>query len=43
MVDSVENLKSILNGMDALITVCSPDDGRILFLNDSIREYFGIK
>ncbi len=35
-------LKNILNGMDALISVCRPDSGEILFLNDSIRKYFGI-
>ena len=38
-----ESLKNTLNGMDALVTVCSLEDGRILFLNDSIRKYFGIK
>ncbi len=43
MTDSADNLKSILNGMDALIAVCTPEDGRILFLNDSIREFFGIE
>ncbi len=35
-------LKSILNGMEALVTVCKPEDGEILFLNDSIRKYFGV-
>ncbi len=42
-VNQQKNFKSILNGMDALITVCDPVDGRILFLNDSIRAYFGIE
>jgi PAS domain S-box-containing protein len=41
-VNQQEMLKSILNGMEALVTVCAPEDGRILFLNDSIREFFGI-
>ncbi|MDR1748879.1 MAG: PAS domain-containing protein, partial [Spirochaetaceae bacterium] len=36
-------LKSILNGVEALITVCDPENFEILFLNDSIREYFGIE
>ncbi len=38
-----ENLKSILNGMEALVTVCTPEEGRVLFLNDSIRKHFGIE
>jgi diguanylate cyclase (GGDEF)-like protein len=29
--------------MEALIAVCSPETGEIFFLNDSIREYFGIE
>ncbi len=29
--------------MEALITVCTPEDGKILFLNDSIRRNFGIE
>ncbi|MDR1754242.1 MAG: diguanylate cyclase [Eubacterium sp.] len=36
-------LKSILNGMEALITVCDPESFEIFFLNDSIRKHFGIK
>ncbi|MDR1735825.1 MAG: diguanylate cyclase [Oscillospiraceae bacterium] len=36
-------LTSILNGMDALITVCDPETFEILFLNDSIRDFFGIE
>ncbi len=35
-------LTSILNGMDALISVVDPDTNRILFLNDSIRRYFSL-
>ena len=38
-----EMLKSILNGMEALIVVCTPMEGKLLFINDSIREFFGIK
>ncbi len=38
-----KNLKSILNGMEAFVTVCTPEEGRILFLNDSIRKHFGIE
>jgi diguanylate cyclase (GGDEF)-like protein len=36
-------LKNILNGMEALICVCDSDNFDILFLNDSIRDNFGIK
>jgi diguanylate cyclase (GGDEF)-like protein len=36
-------LKSILNGMEALICVCDSESFEILFLNDSIRENFGIE
>ncbi len=36
-------LTNILNGIDALITVIEPDTHRILFLNDSIRSYFGLE
>lgn len=36
-------MESILNGMDALITVCDPETFQILFINDAIRDYFGIK
>lgn len=42
-VDQLKILKNILNEMEALITVCTPEDGKILFLNDSIRRYFGIE
>ncbi|MDR1663689.1 MAG: diguanylate cyclase [Clostridiales bacterium] len=35
-------LKRILNGMEALITVCDADTFEIFFLNDSIRTYFGL-
>ncbi len=40
--DQLAMLKSILNEMEALITVCTPEDGKLLFLNDSIRKHFGI-
>jgi diguanylate cyclase (GGDEF)-like protein len=36
-------LKSVLNGMDALICVCDAETFEILFLNDSIRANFGIE
>jgi diguanylate cyclase (GGDEF)-like protein len=36
-------LKNILNGMEALITVCDADNFEILFLNDAIRANFGLK
>jgi diguanylate cyclase (GGDEF)-like protein len=38
-----EMLKSILNGMDALITVCDPETFEVLFLNDAIRRKFQIE
>ncbi len=38
-----QKLESILNGMDALISVINPENNRILFLNDSIRKHFGIE
>ncbi len=42
-IDQQEMLRSILNGMEALITVCDAETFDILFLNDAIRENFGIK
>lgn len=36
-------LKSILNGMEALICVCDAETFEIFFLNDSIRQNFGIE
>ncbi|MDR1703202.1 MAG: GGDEF domain-containing protein [Clostridiales bacterium] len=36
-------LESVLNGIDALITVADPYTNEILFLNDAIRENFGIE
>ncbi len=36
-------LKNILNGMEALITVCDADSFEILFLNDAIKANFGLK
>jgi diguanylate cyclase (GGDEF)-like protein len=36
-------LKSILNGMDALICVCDAESFEVLFLNDCIRRHFGIE
>jgi diguanylate cyclase (GGDEF)-like protein len=38
-----EMLKSILNGMEAFITVCTPLEGRLLFINDCLRDYLGIE
>ncbi len=40
---SLEMLKSILNGMEALICVCDAENFEILFLNDSIRKNFGLE
>jgi diguanylate cyclase (GGDEF)-like protein len=36
-------LKSILDGMEALVCVCDPENFDILFLNDKIRNNFNIK
>ena len=41
--DRQEMLKSILNGMEALICVCDAENFEILFLNDSIRKNFGLE
>ncbi|MDR1753999.1 MAG: response regulator [Eubacterium sp.] len=36
-------LKNILNGLDNFIAVTVPETGEILFLNDKIRETFGVE
>jgi signal transduction histidine kinase/CheY-like chemotaxis protein len=36
-------LESVLNGMEALVAVTTPGDCKVLFLNDAIRECFGIQ
>jgi hypothetical protein len=35
-------LESVLNGMEALIAVTTPGECKVLFLNDAMRECFGI-
>ncbi len=42
-VDQQKMLKSILDGIEALICVCDLDTFEILFLNDSIRNHFNLK
>jgi diguanylate cyclase (GGDEF)-like protein len=42
-VEYEEMLESILNGVDALITVCDPGTFDVLFLNEAIRKRFGIE
>ncbi len=41
--DQQAMLRSILDGIEALICVCDADTFEILFLNDSIRKNFNIK
>ncbi len=36
-------LESVLNGMDAYLYVSDPETDEILFINDKMREHFGIK
>lgn len=42
-IDQQAMLRSILDGMEALICVCDAENFEILFLNDSIRNNFNIK
>ncbi|MDR2908040.1 MAG: diguanylate cyclase, partial [Bacteroidales bacterium] len=42
-IDQQAMLRSILNGMEAIICVCDSETFEILFLNDSIRRNFGIE
>lgn len=41
--EQISMLKSILDGIEALICVCDLETFEILFLNDSIRNHFNIK
>ncbi len=40
---SVAYFKAILNGIDSYIGVTVPETGELLFLNDKIRDAFGVK
>ena len=40
---SLDTLKYILNGLNAIIFVTVPDTGEILFLNEYTRKYYGIR
>ncbi len=40
---SIGVLQSILNGMDAYLYVSDPETDEILFINDKMREHFGLK
>ncbi len=39
---SLDVLQSILNGMDAYLYVTDPETDKILFINDKMREHYGI-
>jgi diguanylate cyclase (GGDEF)-like protein len=41
--EQLEMLKSILNGLEGFIVVSVPEDGKLLFINDSTRRHFGIE
>ncbi|QQO09329.1 response regulator [Breznakiella homolactica] len=40
---SANTVLSILNGMDAYLYVTEPDTGKILFVNDRMKEHFGLR
>jgi diguanylate cyclase (GGDEF)-like protein len=42
-IDQLAILKSVLNGLEAIICVCELETFEILFLNDSIKNYFNIR
>jgi len=37
------NLGNILNGLDVMIYVTDPDTGEILFMNDGMKQHYGIE
>ncbi len=41
--DSISVLQHILNGMDAYLYVTDPQTDEILFINDKMREHYGIE
>ncbi|MCL2184179.1 MAG: ATP-binding protein [Chitinispirillia bacterium] len=41
--DALVNMANILNGLDVMIYVTEPDTGKILFMNNSMKEHYGIE
>ncbi len=40
---NISILKGILNGMDAFLYVTDPQTDEILFINDKMKEHFGVE
>jgi len=41
--NALSNLENIMNSLDIMIYVTEPKTGEILFINDSMKEHYGIK